>query len=64
MSWNNVTPWWMMCNPYKIPRQQGYYYWPPDVRAKRAGPFDTYEQAVEGLLAEGGKVTGRLEWLE
>ena len=61
MSFNNITPFWMLCNPYKIPHQEGYYV---IYNEKRLGPFRTYEQAVVQFEFLGGKVTGKKEWLE
>lgn len=44
MSWNNITPWWMIGNPYgPVPPDGKYYYF--DENDKRIGPFDTKEEA-------------------
>lgn len=46
MSWNNITPWWMIGNPYgPVPPDGKYYYF--DENDKRIGPFDTKESAQD-----------------
>ena len=45
MSWNNITPWWMIGNPFgPVPPEGKYYYFKDDV-SPRIGPFDTKEEA-------------------
>lgn len=63
MSYNNITPIWVLGNPYKVPYHDGYYYITPDPLAAREGPYDTYEEACEYLIKTGGEVHGKKEWL-